>query len=140
MTKRRARVLLSLSLVCGLAICCSLIALALQSGIIGTRNLGDAFGTLVAVYSPNLALLLGALQAGRQENGRASQNSFVLALTLVILWNLLMVLRIAWFASTGFTSREDQLASVLEFWKVAGGVSSVLVAGPIGFYITKKEL
>ena len=51
-----------------------------------------------------------------------------------------MVLRVAWFASSGFTSRGDPLASVLEFWKLVGGTASVFVVGPIGFYITKHEL
>jgi len=138
--KTKARVLLSLTLLCGFAICCSFVGLSLYSGIIDTRNLGDTFGTLVAVYSPNLALLLGALQAGKGDNGRASKNGFVLALVSIVVWNLLMVLRVAWFASTGFTSREDPLVSVLEFWKVIGGTASVLVVGPIGFYITKHEL
>lgn len=98
------------------------------------------FGTLFAAYSPNLALLLGALQSGKRDDGRASKNGFVLALVSIIIWNLLMVLRVAWFASSGFTSRGDPLASVLEFWKLVGGTASVFVVGPIGFYITKHEL
>lgn len=51
-----------------------------------------------------------------------------------------MMARVAWFASTGFSSQEDRLASVLEFWKIVGGTASVFVVAPIGFYVTKQEL
>jgi hypothetical protein len=138
--KRKARVWLSLTLLIGLGICCALIAVSLYSGIIDGKSLGDALVTLVASYSPILALLFGTLQAGKHENGRASKNGFALALTSVIIWTLLMVLRVAWFASTGFSSQEDRLVNLLGFWKIVGGTASVLVIAPIGFYVTKQEL
>jgi hypothetical protein len=140
MEKRKARILLSLTLLCGLAVCCILVGISLLSGIIDAKTLGDTLLALVASYSPPLALLFGALQAGKKENGRASRNGFALALGSIIMWNLLMVLRVAWFASTGFNSQEDRIASVLEFWKVVGGTASVFVIAPIGFYVTKHEL
>jgi hypothetical protein len=138
--KRRARILLSLTLLAGLAVCCVFVGVSLYSGIIDTNSLGETLLALIAAYSPNLAVLFGALQAGKHENGRASKNGFVLALSAIILWNILMIARVAWFASTGFSSQEDRLASVLEFWKIVGGTASVFVIAPIGFYFTKQEL
>src|SRR5580704_11152574 len=136
MQKKKARILLSLTMLGGLAICCVLVGVSLWDGLIDAKALGDAFLTLVASYSPPLALLFGTLQAGKQEDGRASRNGFVLALGSILIWNLLMVLRVGWFASTGFSSQEDRLASVLEFWKIVGGTASVFVIAPIGFYVT----
>jgi hypothetical protein len=140
MTKKKARILLAMTLLCGFATSCLLVGVSLYGGIIDTKNLGETFAALVATYSASVALLFGALQAGKHENGRASKNSFVLAWVSIILWNLLIVSRVAWFASTAFSSREDSLARVLEFWTVAGGAASFLVVGPIGFFITKHEL
>lgn len=129
--------MLSLTLLAGLAVCSVLVGVSSYSGIIDANSLGETLPALVATYSPNLAVLFGALQAGKHDNGRAPKNGFVLALSAIILWNILMVARVAWFASTGFSNQEDRLASVLEFWKIVGGTSSVFVIAPIGFYVTE---
>lgn len=69
MDKRRARILLSLTLLAGLAVCCVFVGVSLYSGIIDTNSLGETLLALIATYSPNLAVLFGALQAGKHDNG-----------------------------------------------------------------------
>jgi hypothetical protein len=115
-------------------------ALALFGGIIYVKNLAEILVALVAAYSPNLALLLGALKAESETKEQAAKDSFRVAVISIVLWNLLLVARTVWFASTAWTQSEDSVTSVVEFWAVVGGTASIFVTGPLAFYLAKKEL
>jgi hypothetical protein len=140
MLKRSARIYLAAVLLAGIAINCIVVFVALHGGIVYFFNIAEILLALVAVYSPHLAVIFGAIGGDTEPHTVASKKSFAIAVTSIALWTLLITTRSVWFATTAFTGRTDSFKSLIEFWGVVGGMGSLFVAGPLGFFIAKREL
>lgn len=140
MGKRNARTYLAWALLAGFALNCVFVCMAFYGGIIYPSNLGEIILALAAVFSPHLSIVFGAIAGDVAPPTMASRRSFGIAITSIVVWTLLLSARSAWFASTAFTAREDTFKSLIEFWGVVGGMGSLFVAGPLGFFIAKRDL
>jgi hypothetical protein len=140
MRKRNARMYLAWALLAGFAVNCVFVCIAFYGGIVYPANLGEIILALAAVFSPHLSILFGAIAGDVDPPTMASRRSFGIALTSIAVWTLLLTARSAWFTSTAFTAKEDTFKNLIEFWGVVGGMGSLFVAGPLGFFIAKRDL
>lgn len=93
---------------------------------------------LLALYSPQLGVIIGGIFAKerveRPRRGRAS-SVFAVAVTLAVLWNLLLI----WRTMAYSFSRNDELANLLKYLDTVSAASSFLIAGAMAYFFAEKK-
>ena len=142
----RARTWLVWTFIIGLSIQCLAVIAAFTSRAISTADLIDLLKRLLSIYSIHFAVILGSVfgKSGAVSKAHGAESDAILAfrvaLTLSVLWNLMLIWRTLQFGVHAFdtqsTDRTDLLVSYLE---AVASASSFLVAGALAFFFGKSQ-
>jgi hypothetical protein len=142
----RARTWLVWTFIIGLSIQCLAVIFAFTSRAISTPDLIDLLKRLLSIYSIHFAVIFGYVfgKSGAVSEARGPESNanlaFRVALTLSVLWNLMLIWRTLQFGvhalDTQSTDRTDLLESYLD---AVASASSFLVAGALAFFFGKNQ-
>ena len=146
MNPTRARSWLVWTFIVGLSVQCLAIIAANLSRAIGTPDVEDLLKRLLAIYSIHFAVILGSLFAKSTRAPETEQNAsdaalaFRVAITLSILWNLMLVWRTVQFGFHAFdTQSQDRTELLASYLDSVASASSFLVAGALAFFFGKSQ-
>lgn len=146
MSSAHARAWLVWTFIIGLSVQCLAVIVAYLSRAIATPDLVDLLKRLLSIYSIHFAVILGSIfgksspAPATGDSGGEANLAFRVAITLSVLWNLMLIWRTLLFGFDAFdthsTDRTDFLASYLD---AVASASSFLVAGALAFFFRKSE-
>ena len=132
----RARTFLVAAFVGGLVLQLLVISLTYLKGEISPKDVGVLTAKLLGIYSVQMAVILGGIFGQRGPVAvRAPTLPFRLALTLSVLWNLLLL----WRAVAFYFVSDDRTANLMSYWDTASAASSFLVAGALAYFFAAGE-
>jgi hypothetical protein len=105
-------------------------------GAIYEENVREATLKILIIYSVPLAALLGPLF---KKQNRASQRipgtTYIVALSMSVIWNLLLVYRSVMFA----TQNDDQESTLFKYLDDVSAASTFLVIGVLSYFSTSRD-
>jgi len=140
MTVVGSRVTLIPIFVLGLVVQAIVVMLAYSKSAIASGDLISLLVKLLAVYAVHFAVIIGCIFAQRHtaRPAQVSMIAFLLALTLSLIWNALLVWRSVIFGMAAYdVSVEDSVTRLLTYMDSISSAGSWLVAGVLAFFFTK---
>jgi hypothetical protein len=96
----------------------------------------DIILKLLAVYAVHLAVIVGGIFSQRIEGAtRAPQTASWLAISLSLVWNLLLIGHVFSFVFSGTDQNQDLKAQLTSI----SSVSSFLLTGALAYFFTRRE-
>lgn len=140
MTFGRSRNALVLTFVAGLVLGVSIAGIAFAKATIAAGDLVSLLATLLAIYAVHLGVILGAIFGNpKTKIGQPAGTAGPLAIVLAVLWNLLLLFRLALFAAAVFDpGRTDNVDDLISYIQTIGTASSFLVAGSLSFFFARS--
>jgi hypothetical protein len=135
MNAARSRIVLIALFLTSLALSIVVIAVVYLRGGIYANHLQQLMLAVLAVYSVPLGTILGGMfgERGMRAN-RIAAPAFWVALTVSLLWNLLLLVRVVIFG----VARDDSVEDFAGYLTTVSAASSFLVVGALAFFFTKK--
>lgn len=140
MTFGRTRNALVFTFVAGLVLAAAITCTAFAKETIASSDLASLLGTLLAIYAVHLGVILGAIFGNPKTRAtRTAGMAGPLAIVLAVLWNLLLLFRLALFAAAVFNpERNDNVEDVISYIQTVGTASSFLIAGTLSFFFARS--
>jgi hypothetical protein len=86
------------------------------------------------LYSVHLAIILSTLFLDMSKNSIVDKNLYIVCISIVVFWNLLLFVRVLIF----LTSKHDDPVDLLRYLNNVSASSSFLVAGILAFFFSKN--
>jgi hypothetical protein len=117
------------------------VILPYRADTIRDREMLAVLTKLILVYSVHFRVMLGGV-FGRQQNtrGHVAAPAFVVAVTVTLVWNLLLAWRSIAFAGGAFNPlSEDSPDNLIAYLDSIADQCSFLVVGPLAFFSLKNS-
>lgn len=146
MTYSRARIALIILFIGALVVQVSAVLLTYSKGLITDDDLVNVLLKMLAIYGVHLTVIIAGIIAQVQDERvkprpqRVPPTAFWVALTLALLWNLLLVWRSVKFGLAAYDENsEDNIELFTNFIEKIAAGGSFLVAGFLTFFFAKRE-
>lgn len=110
-----------------------------HAGAIYRDDLTSLLPKILAIYSIHFAVMLGGV-FGRKDSTRAKQvpaGMFWMALTLILIWNLLLVWRSVSFTLAAFQIGEDKISDYVSYLTTVSSSGAFLIVGALAYFFSK---
>ena len=138
MTINKARVMLLVPFLGSLIIHILAIMTVYQAGAIYRDDLTTLLPKVLTIYSVHLAVIFGGIFGQQARRGKqVPATAFWIALTVTLLWNLLLVWRSISFALIAFNMGEDRINDYLAYLDIVSSTGAFLVVGALAYFFSK---
>jgi hypothetical protein len=138
MTTMRAAVYLFTPFFAALVIHLFVILLVFQKAAIYPEDVSSLMPKILAIYSVHFAVILGGIFGRKQSRAKKNIDAvFWIALSLVIVWNLLLVWRSVTFGLAGFGIGQDATDSYISYLTTVSSSSTFLIVGGLAYFFSK---